>query len=205
MPDSNGGQPVDPVLKAILEELAEQREHRTANRAGRDDALKSILTSIVAKMERVEAKVEAAPKSAPDPMPAWAKAVMGFGGLVVLLVTIGGFLVAYGRSDQATVARITAIETAMETARRIRDQQQQAMLDRMRSLELSDQTGSERMQAVLQQLATITAQLQAQGSRVEELLRRQDRLENRLGARPGSGPLSEQPTTLTLPLRWSVQ
>ncbi|MCT4574316.1 hypothetical protein N3930_46180, partial [Bacillus thuringiensis] len=53
-------------------------------------------------------------------------------------------------------ARIQTLEAGIETARRIRDQQQQNVSDRMRALELADQAGAERINTVLQQLATIT-------------------------------------------------
>jgi hypothetical protein len=178
--------------------MARILEHQQANRQQRDQALLTALGDIKAGI----AAVSAAPKQ-PDPVPAWAKVMGALLALVLSLATVGGIFISYGRSDQATIARITALETSMETARRIRDQQQQAMLDRIRQGELADAATSDRTNAIMQTLAGITAQLQAQAARVEELLRRQDRLENRLGARPGSGPLDEQPTTLTLPLRWS--
>lgn len=154
-------------------------------------------------------------------VPLWIKIGGAAVAMILGLVTLVSLYSATVRQDAVVVARLAAVEawkieqttanlpskvqnleTGFETARRIRDQQQQGVADRMRALELADQAGAERINTVLQQLATITAQLQAQASRVEELLRRQDRLENRLGARPGSAPPQEQPTSLTLPLTW---
>jgi 5-methylcytosine-specific restriction protein A len=96
----------------------------------------------------------------------------------------------------ALPSRVQTLETGIETARRIRDQQQQGTSDRLISLERADSDARDRLQAVLQSLATITAQGQAQAARIEELIRRQDRLENRLGARQGA--TDEQPTSLRI-------
>src|SRR5690606_1358062 len=88
-------------------------------------------------------------------------------------------------------------------AKRIRDQQQQGTSDRLVSLERADADARDRLNTVLQSLATITAQLQSQAARTEELLRRQDRLESRLGTRSGSAPTEEHPASNRIvPLVW---
>jgi len=85
-----------------------------------------------------------------------------------------------------TPGRILALEGRFEQATRNRDQQEQAMKDRLRGLELSDQSGAERLQALAQSIAGLLP-------RVDEILRRQERLESRLGsARPGA--LEDAPT-----------
>ena len=56
----------------------------------------------------------------------------------------------------------------------------------LRALELADQQGAERLQALAQTIAGILP-------RLEEILRRQERLESRLGARPGADD-AERPT-----------
>jgi septation ring formation regulator EzrA len=106
-------------------------------------------------------------------------------------------LEAWKAETVAIPTRVQALETNADTSRRIRDQQQ-GTSDRLISLERADTDARDRLNAVLQSLATITAQLQAQAARTEELLRRRDRLENRLGARPGSGSMEEQPTSLRI-------
>lgn len=161
---------------------------------------------------------------APKPdVPLWLKIAGTALAALVAIAVLGGIYNSVVRQDAVTLARIAALEAwkiesatanipmrmqtleaGIETARRIRDQQQQGMTDRMRALEIADQAGSERLNTVLQQLASITAQLQAQAARTEELLRRQDRLENRLGARPGAAPPQDQPTSLLVPLVWRV-
>ena len=83
---------------------------------------------------------------------------------------------------QASDAKVVELFTQVNTATTIRNQQQQAMTDRLRGLELSDQSGAQQINALAQSLAGLVA-------RVEEMLRRQERLENRLSGtmpRPGA-------------------
>ncbi|RVT95270.1 hypothetical protein EOD42_16940 [Rhodovarius crocodyli] len=170
------------TLRQLADSMAKAEEHRTANRQQRD-------ASIVAAIAEVKGKVEAP----------WSRFVAPVGTMIGTLILVGGLLIAYGRNDAALVARVIAVEQSVQTAGRLRDQQQEGMRDRLRALEQSDQVASERTNQMLQSLATITAQLQAQTVRLEEVLRRQDRLENRLGARPGS-EAPERPTAFEAPL-----
>lgn len=175
--------------------------------------------ALVEAVRRIEAAA-AAPAPRTQDIPAWTKwvavcgTILTIGALVVGLIwsasatssTVAANLATLNswKIEQTTAnlpARMQNLETGIDTARRIRDQQQQSANDRMRALELADQAGAERLNNVLQQLATIIAQLQAQAARVEELMRRQDRLESRLGARPGSAMPQDQPTSYT-PLVW---
>ena len=192
-----------------------ERTHQQGNSNGRDQAIVDALRDLKA----AQAAASAAPRQAD--LPPWAKwlaviaTILAIGGTIIGLIwsaastnsTVTSNLAALNswKIEQTTAnlpARIQNLEAGFETARRIRDQQQQNASDRMRALELADQAGAERLNTVLQQLASITAQLQAQASRVEELLRRQDRLESRLGARSGAAPSMEQPSGLMVPLIW---
>ena len=138
---------------------------------------------------------------------------------LIALVTIGGFITA-GVTTYATRqvdssamtakmaiqegqiaqllplgSRVAAIENRFEQATRLRDQETQGVKDRLRGLEQSDQTGIEKLQVLQQAIAGILP-------RLEEILRRQERLESRLGsARPGG--LDDSPTVWrqTLPGR----
>lgn len=92
--------------------------------------------------------------------------------------TEGGALIGRIETRQREAdAKVAELTTQMNTATRIRDQQQQGTVDRIRGLELSDQTGSQQINALAQSLAGLVA-------RMEEMLRRQERLENRLSS-PG--------------------
>lgn len=130
--------------------------------------------------------------------------VQAVASALIALVTIGGFVVAglntYASRQvdtSAMVARLTlldtqmaqlfpltgriaAMENRMEQATRLRDQETQGMKDRLRALEQSDQSGIEKLQVLQQAIAGILP-------RLEEILRRQERLESRLGnTRPGA-------------------
>lgn len=189
-----------------------ERTHVQNNHNGRDQAIVDALRDIKA------AQATTPQPARPADIPTWTKWVAVCGTIFTVAGAIFGVIWTVSSSGAVTTARISTLEawkieqttanmpsrvqnleTGIETARRIRDQQQQSVTDRMRALELADQAGAERINAVLQQLATITAQLQAQASRIEELLRRQDRLENRLGARQGSAQQPDQPTSLVAP------
>lgn len=76
--------------------------------------------------------------------------------------------------------RLTALENRVNTVTTIRDQQQQMTADRLRALEQTDTVSAEKMNMLLNSLAGFTA-------RMEEMLRRQERLENRLSM-PGLRP-----------------
>ena len=217
MPDSNLTEEERRRLRDLETGVAALRERTHAQNNGqqKDAALIAMFGKIEQRIEAVAAA--AAPK--PSDTPLWLKVGGAALAAIVALAIIIGMIVAYGRSGAEVVARIAALEawkvenatvpsrlqnleTGIETARRIRDQQQQGTSDRLISLERADSDARDRLQAVLQSLATITAQGQAQAARIEELIRRQDRLENRLGARPGSDPMDEQPTSLrVLPSR----
>lgn len=189
--------------------VVRDRTHQAKNEQASNAALAALLSSLSAKVDALANKPEP-PKAADTPL--WLKvAGAGLAACVAAAILLG-MVVAWGRSgaeltarvqaietwrtENASVpARLQALETGTETARRIRDQQQQGISDRLVGLERSDVADRDRLNTVLQTLATITAQLQAQAARVEELLRRQDRLENRLGARGGSAE-PEQPTGL---------
>ena len=87
-------------------------------------------------------------------------------------------LVALSARAQASETKLAQMETQLSTATRIRDQQQQGTSDRMRALELADQAGTQQLNTLAQNLAGLVA-------RMEEMLRRQERLENRLSS-PGT-------------------
>lgn len=92
--------------------------------------------------------------------------------------------------QQAADAKVVELSTTLTTSSRIRDQQQQALTDRLRGLELSDQSSSQQVNALAQSLAGLVA-------RMEEMLRRQERLENRLsspGTRQGSDDVPARAT-----------
>jgi hypothetical protein len=103
-----------------------------------------------------------------------------------------GRLATVERDVTGLPGRVQQIENGVETARRIRDQQQQGISDRLRALELSDQTGSERLAQLAQTIASILP-------RLEEILRRQERLENRLGAAAPRPGLGEAPASYGVP------
>jgi predicted nucleic acid-binding Zn-ribbon protein len=153
-------------------------------------------------------------------VPVWLKIVGAIGGVVltgfgilaiVWNVAIGPVNVrldALERSRTEGAAAMTAaatrlqnvegkvvqVETSISTGSRIRDQQQQGMVDQIRSLNASDQAASERLATLANTIASILP-------RLEEILRRQERLENRLGARSGSAEPRDQPVVRTLPSR----
>lgn len=213
MPDSNLTEEERKRLRDLEAGIAALRErtHSQNNKATSDAAVAQILSDLKAGMAKLEAKTDV-PKPTGD-LPIWGKWVAVCG----TALTIAGVFVAliWNASSAGTAitsrvatlevwkaemvalpSRVQTLETGIETARRIRDQQQQGTSDRLISLERADSDARDRLQAVLQSLATITAQGQAQAARIEELIRRQDRLENRLGARQGS--VEEQPTSLQI-------
>jgi uncharacterized phage infection (PIP) family protein YhgE len=194
--------------QALVEVLRDIKAGQTA----------AVQSAAVQAVQAAQVAAAAQPVRKED-IPAWTKWLMVCGTLLAIMGTIGGAIWAVSGTSSTVAANLAALnswkieqttanlparmqnlETSVDTARRLRDQQQQSTSDRMRALEISDQAGAERLNSVLQQLATITAQLQAQASRIEELLRRQDRLENRLGARPGANQPADQPTSFMLPL-----
>jgi hypothetical protein len=158
-------------------------------------------------VEHLAARQPAAAAAISD-VPVWLKIVGAVGGVVVAGLTILGIiwnlaitpvnsrldllernrveataaLTAASNRLQAAEAKIVQTDTAMATATRIRDQQQQALQDQVRVLAQADQAGTERIAQLAQTIAGLLP-------RVEEILRRQERLENRL-----SGPLPRNGT-----------
>lgn len=143
-------------------------------------------------------------KQEPKDVPVWLKIVGAFGGAVLTGLGILGIVwqVAIGpvntRLDllerqstaaaaaqtvaaarlQALESKASQFETTMANATRIRDQQMQGLQDQVRGLSTADQAGSERIAALANTIASILP-------RLEEILRRQERLETRLSA-PGT-------------------
>jgi hypothetical protein len=181
-------------IHAIKEGVQRIRDanHHERDRKMLEDAAERILAR----------KMESAGSTAKD-VPVWLKITgVGAGAVVSIAVIVGliwnfaiapvvvridalersrteasAALITAAARIQAAEAKTGQIETKIETATRIRDQQQQGMTDRMRALELSDQNGIERMSQLANTIASILP-------RLEEILRRQERLENRL-----SGPM----------------
>jgi hypothetical protein len=215
MPDSQLTEEERKRLREVETRLAAlgERTHSQNNKMASDAGLAQILSDLKAGMAKLEAKAEV-PKASGD-LPIWGKWLAACGTVVTIGTIVFALVWNVSSAGTAITARVTALEawkaetvaiptrvqaleTNADTSRRIRDQQQQGTSDRLISLERADTDARDRLNAVLQSLATITAQLQAQAARTEELLRRQDRLENRLGARPGSGSMEEQPTSLRI-------
>lgn len=150
-------------------------------------------------------------------VPVWLKIVGAVGGVVVSSAIIIGIvwnlaispvtarleILERARTDAATgltslVTRMQTqesktqqIETSMSTATRIRDQQQQGMLDQIRQLAASDQNSAERLSNLANTIASILP-------RLEEILRRQERLESRLSM-PLPRSQNDEPVTQTGP------
>jgi len=89
----------------------------------------------------------------------------------------------------AADSKIAQLETTITTAGRIRDQQQQGIADQVRGLSAADQQATERLAQLSNTIASILP-------RLEEILRRQERLENRLGANRAQPNSDETPTSL---------
>jgi hypothetical protein len=89
--------------------------------------------------------------------------------------------------------RLTTLETRFDAQGRVRDQQHQGSADRLRALENADVANLERLQVLTTTIAGLLP-------RVDEILRRQERLENRLsvpqGTRPGSDDAPERKPAL---------
>lgn len=149
----------------------------------------------------------------PSGLPVWAIWLFAIGGFCVASIGVAGVIWSGGRQQQEIVStqtqhasqlavlatlpsRVMALESGVETGRRIRDQQQQATADRVRALELADQSGTERLNVLAQTIAGILP-------RLEEILRRQERLESRLGAmRQGAPQEPEDTAHHVVPLVW---
>jgi hypothetical protein len=146
-------------------------------------------------------------------VPVWLKIVGAVGGVVVAGLTVLGIvwnlaitpvnaridlqdrfraettaaLTSLVNRLQAAEAKQVQVETSLSTATTLRTQQQQGLSDRVRALELADQAGTERIAQLAQTIAGLLP-------RVEEILRRQERLENRLsGPLPRNGMDDETP------------
>lgn len=146
-----------------------------------------------------QAVVAAMPQKAG--LPGWVTATAAIGGLFITGATVMGIIwsmairpvesrldalekvdVAYLATNSALSSRMSAaenkiaqIETTIATAGRIRDQQAQGVADQVRGLLQSDQEAAKRLEQQSNIIASILP-------RLEEILRRQERLENRLGA-----------------------
>jgi hypothetical protein len=108
-------------------------------------------------------------------------------------VAQGTAIAAQGTRLNAAEAKSAQLEASMATAGRIRDQQQQGMQDQIRALANADQSGAERMAALANTIAGILP-------RLEEILRRQERLESRLSA-PGTRQQNDEPSVAWVPDR----
>lgn len=201
-----------PVAAIPKEDLADLREGNRRAAEARHSAAdrEAVRLAIEATVERAVGRLSAnlsgaaVASSKPTDAPPWMKiAATGAGLLLTAALLIGGiwnFAIApvvvrlsaletakaesvqlVGRTDgrlQMLEGKLTELTAQINTATRIRDQQQQANTDRIRGLELSDQAGAQQVNALAQSLAGLVA-------RMEEMLRRQERLENRLGS-PGT-------------------
>jgi hypothetical protein len=94
---------------------------------------------------------------------------------------------------QALETKAAQFETVMANATRVRDQQLQGLQDQVRGLSNADQAGAERISALANTIAGILP-------RLEEILRRQERLETRLSS-PGSRSQSDEPSVAWVPDR----
>jgi prefoldin subunit 5 len=94
---------------------------------------------------------------------------------------------------QALETKAAQYEATMANATRIRDQQMQGLQDQVRGLSTADQAGSERIAALANTIAGILP-------RLEEILRRQERLENRLSA-PLPRSNADEPSVAWVPDR----
>jgi len=156
---------------------------------------------------RIAADVLAAKSPVAQKLSFFQTIIAVISGIVGLGVVAAGLLSAYTSRQidySALQAKITLLDSKIaemspvpgqllalsgrfEQATRNRDQQEQAMKDRLRGLELSDQSGAERLQALAQSIAGLLP-------RVDEILRRQERLESRLGSAARPGVLEDAPT-----------
>jgi hypothetical protein len=80
--------------------------------------------------------------------------------------------------------RIQVLETRIATTATVRDQQLEGLRDRVTNMERADQAQMERATQLANTLAGVLP-------RLEEILRRQERLENRLGSSIGPRPNSD--------------
>jgi hypothetical protein len=89
--------------------------------------------------------------------------------------------------------RLQAVETRQATTASVRDQQLEGLRDRVTAMERADQAQLERANAIATTIAGILP-------RLEEILRRQERLETRLGSPMAPRPNSDDDT----PARWRI-
>jgi hypothetical protein len=87
--------------------------------------------------------------------------------------------------------KIAQLEVTMSTGSRIRDQQQQGIIDQVRGLSQADQQATERLTVLSNSIASILP-------RLEEILRRQERLENRLGTQRSQPNSDDSPARFWL-------
>lgn len=159
------------------------------------------LTATVHEMKnqqqvRLAADIQAARAPAPrsEAEGGWAKNAAPIIGSIVgaltILGVVGGLILAptvtrisaletktgeQGASLAAVAQRMQAAETRIATAATVRDQQYEGLRDRVQSLDRADQEQTKQAVAITNTLAGLLP-------RVEEMLRRQERLENRLSA-----------------------
>lgn len=205
MPTS--GKPVEDQLSELHTQVQRLLSHTDTNRRQREEGVAAILKDMQTEIAKLSVKADPKPERSD-----WK----GWLAIFSPIVLIVGFIYAQGKNDESTSqsilrvqteaanrsaqietdlrARILAVENNLRMGTTLQNQQVQGLTDQVRLLQAADQTGGERLGAMAQSLATITAQLQAQTVRMDEVLRRQDRLESRLSARPGAAEPPEQPT-----------
>lgn len=205
-------------VEAIKDSVQTLRDRQHA--AAQLDTIKTFLVAEVAKLKaEIPAPIVATP--VPD-LPKWAKLTFASVAGLVSVCVLGSFIYAgiasYGGSRvdgallvgkittlEQTVAayaplpgRVQQLDTKLETATSIRNQQMQGMVDRLRLLEQTDQQGVERLNQLTTTIAGIIP-------RLEEVLRRQERLENRLTnpvvPRPNGSDIPVGPTR-EMPANW---
>lgn len=193
MPDSQRTYTAEEVEEIRQAAKREQKVHDVNNQVQGQSAAQQIAAALAPMLA-------AKPAEKPD-VPLWIKSV----GAIMALILSGSAVLALAwgvgigpvqtrldlleKNDVAQLATITSlsarlsaaenkmaqVETTISTAGRIRDQQAQGVADQVRSLLQSDQEAAKRLEQQSNIIASILP-------RLEEILRRQERLENRLGA-----------------------
>jgi len=212
MPDSQRTYTAEEVEEIRQAARRDQKTHDVNNQVQGQTAAQAIAAAL--------APLLAASKPAEkDYMPAWMKVTGGFCALFISGAAVLGIVwnVAIGpvqtrldmveKNDVAQLATITSLsnrlsaaenkvaqmETTITTAGRIRDQQQQGIADQVRGLSQADQQATERLAQLSNTIASILP-------RLEEILRRQERLENRLGATRPQPQSDEAPARFWWPV-----
>jgi hypothetical protein len=187
----------------LTAEEAAERQRQSDHARAQLDQIKSFLTAEMAKMEAklVEKTVVpvVAAAAAPPLLPRWAATVLAIGGGVVTLsaaaaaiLTIFNAYAGYQVQGRENTARIVAMETwraqiaasnlpaevremkqSNETAKRIRDQQFQALQDQVAQLRQSDSVAQQQSQSLIQS----NVQLQ---TRMEDIIRQLAEIKSQL-------------------------